>query len=75
MAFVDLDPMANWSHRAQYVFVQRSSGETRTVDAHLPPFRHGGEAPGYRWRVLYQAPSVPDALLAVPKTDEGENDA
>ncbi|MGA9596231.1 MAG: hypothetical protein WBV06_08745 [Acidimicrobiia bacterium] len=64
MAFVDLDPMANWSHPALFVLVSRASGEVRTVDAHLPPFRRAGDADPYEWRVLYRAPSVPDAVLA-----------
>lgn len=66
MAFVDLDPTANWSHPARYLFVDRTTGEVTTLDAQLPPFRNAEDSDPYAWRVLYQAPSVPDAVLAAP---------
>lgn len=68
LAFVDLDPMANWTHRCRYVSIEPETGETRSVDAEYPPF--GARAPGQSpmpWRVLYRAPDVPAAVLAVPE--------
>jgi len=68
LAFVDLDPMANWSHRCRYVGVRTGSSETVSEEAQLPPFgaRKPGEPP-LRWRVLYRAADVPAAVLAVPE--------
>jgi hypothetical protein len=64
IAFIDRRPIANWGHPARYLVVSRESGEVRSVDARLPPFRQGGEL---HWRVVYQAPSVPDAAVAFPQ--------
>jgi hypothetical protein len=64
VAFIDQQPTANWGHPARYVLVNRESGEVRSVDARLPPFRQKGEL---HWRVVYQAPSVPDAAVAHPQ--------
>jgi hypothetical protein len=64
VAFVDLDPMANWGHACRYVLMHAETGESKTVNAQLPPFSNQR----YRWRVFYQASSVADALLAVAKS-------
>lgn len=64
VAFVDLDPMANWGHACRYVLMHSETGESKTMNAQLPPFSNRQ----YRWRVFYQAPSVADAILAVPKS-------
>ena len=63
VAFVDLEPMANWGHACRYVLMHPETGESKAVNAQLPPFSNRQ----YRWRVFYQAPSVADAILAVPK--------
>ena len=64
VAFIDRQPMANWGHPARYLVVSRDSGEVRSIEARLPPFQ---QTVGGRWRVIYQAPSVPDAAVAVPR--------
>jgi hypothetical protein len=64
VAFIDRDPMANWTHSARYLVVARDTSEVRSIEAHLPPFRPGGEL---HWRVVYRAPSVPDAAAAFPR--------
>ena len=64
VAFIDRQPTANWGHAARYLVVSRDSGEVRSIEARLPPFQ---QAVGGRWRVIYQAPSVPDAAVAVPR--------
>lgn len=64
LVFVDQEPDANWGHPARYLVVQRSTGEVRSIPANLPPFRPGG---GLHWRVVYKAPSVPDAAVASPQ--------
>ena len=67
LAFVDLDPMANWAHACRYVCVEPDTGAIRSTDATLPPFVTGRPGkPHLEWRVLYKAPRVPAAVLAVP---------
>jgi hypothetical protein len=60
LAFVDREPMANWSHSARYVLLSRQTGEVASIEARLPPF---GPAAGRQWRVARKPPSVPDAAL------------
>jgi hypothetical protein len=64
VAFIDRQPTANWGHPARYLIVNRQSGEVSSVDARFPPFRRVGEL---HWRLVYQAPSVPDAAVAFPQ--------
>src|SRR6185369_8996792 len=61
LAFIDRDPTANWGHPARYLLVNRETGELRSFEARLPPFGSGRALP---WRVVYRAPSVPDAAVA-----------
>lgn len=64
VAFVDREPLANWGHSARYVLINRETGAIISVEARFPPFRRDDPL---RWSVVYQARSVPDAALAVPK--------
>ena len=64
LAFIDRDPTANWGHPARYVLVERENGAVVSVETRRPPFQTGG---GLRWRVVYRAPSVPDAAVAFPQ--------
>jgi hypothetical protein len=64
LAFIDRQPTANWGHPARYVLVRRKSGDVSSVEARLPPF---GERANLRWRVVYRAPSIPDAAGALPQ--------
>ena len=65
LAFVDLDPMANWSHACCYVCLEPVAGESLRVDAHLPPA--GPSRALHHWQVIHRAPHVPPALLMVPE--------
>jgi hypothetical protein len=58
-AFVDRDPMANWSHSCRYLLISRETGETLPFEAQLPPFGQGE----FQWRAVYKAASVPEAVL------------
>ena len=60
IGFIDRDPSANWGHSARYVIVNQENGEVQSLEARLPPFRSGDDL---HWRVVYQAPSVPDAAV------------
>jgi hypothetical protein len=64
LAFIDQAPMANWGHPARFLLLGRETGESRSFDTRLPPFQPDGEL---RWRVIYKAPSVPDAAVATPQ--------
>jgi hypothetical protein len=64
LAFIDRQPMANWGHSARYLLVGRESNEIWSFETRLPPFRPDGDL---RWRVVYKAPSVPDAVVAFPQ--------
>lgn len=64
LAFVDRQPLANWGHSSRYILVNCTNGETMSIEARFPPFRRDDER---RWRVAYQAPTVPDTALAIPK--------
>jgi hypothetical protein len=64
LAFIDREPLANWGHSARFILINRSTGETMSVEARFPPFRKENQR---LWRVAYQAPTVPDTALAVPK--------
>ena len=64
IAFVDRDPMANWSHSCRYILLDVGTRESQSFEAELPPFSSNKSL---HWRVVYKAPSVPDALLAVAR--------
>jgi len=64
LGFIDQEPNANWGHSARYVLISQESGEIHSLNARLPPFRSGGDL---RWRVVYQAPSVPDTAVEHPQ--------
>ncbi len=63
LGFIDREPGANWGHATRYVIVDQQSGESRSQAARLPPFRSGD----LHWRVVYQAPSVPDMAVEHPR--------
>lgn len=62
--FVDRQPLANWGHSSRYLLVRRGEEETLSVEARFPPFASKGSL---SWRVVHQAPDVPDTSLGVPK--------
>lgn len=64
IAFIDGDPTANWGHAARYLIFDLHGGPVRSVETRLPPFKAPG---GPKWRVIYQAPPVPDAAVAFPQ--------
>jgi hypothetical protein len=60
VAFVDRDPMANWSHSCRYMLVNPESGQIHSYEAQLPPFQPGQSS---RWQVIFKAASVPNSVL------------
>lgn len=63
LAFVDRQPLANWGHSARYVLIRRDGGEPVSFETRLPPF---GPDAKLKWRIVYQAPSAPDAAAKFP---------
>ena len=63
MAFVDLQPTANWGHTCRYLLIHAQTGETRSFDASFPPFLKSG--PSKTLRVVWKGERVPDWALAV----------
>lgn len=61
IAFVDLHPTANWSHSCRYILLKYDASELCSFEAQFPPFQSERQI---RWRLLYKAPSVPDAAVA-----------
>jgi hypothetical protein len=62
LAFIDQAPMSNWGHEARYLLIDCESGAASSINTRFPPFNSEG---GLRWRVIYKAPSIPDAAVAV----------
>ncbi len=61
LAFVDREPLANYSHSCRYLLIKVGDEETLSFEARFPPFRQGDER---LWRVVYKASGVPDSVLA-----------
>ncbi|MBU1172695.1 MAG: hypothetical protein KKD44_24315 [Proteobacteria bacterium] len=41
VAFIDLEPALNWTHRARYLILGTGGGLRQTIDADRPPFMTG----------------------------------
>jgi hypothetical protein len=68
LTFVDLDPMANWSHACCYICIDSEAERAHRVDAQFPPFGPPkAGSPARQWRVIYRAPGVPEALIPNPQ--------
>ena len=63
LAFVDREPLANWSHSARYLVFNPGTGASLSHEARFPPF---GPDRRERWLLAYRAPSVPDAAIHDP---------
>jgi hypothetical protein len=57
IAFVDLDPMANWGHACRYVLVDPEGGDLVSADAQFPPFMRDYPP---TLRVIWVGENVPD---------------
>lgn len=61
IAFVDLEPTANWAHDCRYLLVNAETGELQSVDARFPPFLRGASD---TLRVIWRAEAIPRWALA-----------
>ena len=64
IAFIDLEPAMNWTHRARYLVLRVGGGILKKVDVDRPPFM-SGVSPNLR--VIHQGGRAPDwAVVAAP---------
>jgi hypothetical protein len=56
LAFVDLQPQANWGHPCRYLFVSLDDGSIISIDAQFPPRRES-------LRIIHRAEAVQDWML------------
>jgi hypothetical protein len=61
IAFIDLQPEANWAHDCRYLLVNSETGELQSIDARFPPFLRGASD---TLRVIWKAEAVPRWALA-----------
>jgi hypothetical protein len=57
MAFVDLEPQANWGHKCRYLLVNGCTGEVKSFEASFPPFLRG---PSKTLRTIWKGHRVPE---------------
>lgn len=63
IAFIDLQPMLNWTHRARYVVIGARGGIQRKIDVDQPPFL-AGSSPDLR--LIHQGSRAPAWTIIVP---------
>ena len=61
LAFIDLEPRANWGHACCYLAIRKDSDEVIQVAAHMPPFLKAGHS---GFRLLWRGPLAPEWAVA-----------
>jgi hypothetical protein len=56
LAFIDLEPEANWSHACRYLLVHAETGEIESLDARMPPFLR---QPPPTFKVIWRPETIP----------------
>jgi len=69
IAFVDLQPTANWGHACRYLFVNPETGDVQQMSARFPPFLRGLPQ---TLRVIWKGDDVPDWAVAHAPPAKGE---
>jgi hypothetical protein len=69
VAFVDLEPRANWGHRCRYLLIDVERGEIRSVDKQFPPFLTGVPR---SLRLVWQGDAVPEWALAPTNQEDAD---
>lgn len=64
VAFIDLEPTANWGHACRYLLLPDDGGEPLVIEARMPPFLRGAPA---TLEVLHQGGGVPDWAVKRPR--------
>jgi hypothetical protein len=66
MAFIDMQPAANWGHPCRYLLIGIEDGSIASVDAQFPPT-------GASLRIIHRGEAVEDwMLLSTQQLDEGQ---
>jgi hypothetical protein len=63
IAFIDLEPALNWTHRARYMILDRQGGITQTIDVDRPPFLSGVSP---HLRVIHRGNNAPEWAVVAP---------
>jgi hypothetical protein len=61
IAFVDLEPKANWGHACCYLAIRLDADEVIQIEAHMPPFLKGETS---TFRLLWRGPLAPEWAVA-----------
>jgi hypothetical protein len=61
IAFVDLEPRANWGHDCCYLAVGEADEQLTVIRAQMPPFLKAGPS---RFRLLWRGPGAPEWAVA-----------
>jgi hypothetical protein len=61
IAFVDLEPKANWGHGCCYLAIRQDGDEVIQVAAHMPPFLKAEKS---TFRLLWRGPLAPEWAVA-----------
>jgi len=62
IAFVDLEPKANWGHACSYLAIRLDGDEVIEFAAHMPPFL---KAEASTFRMLWHGALAPDWAVAI----------
>ncbi|MCP4545245.1 MAG: hypothetical protein GY835_02125 [bacterium] len=65
IAFVDLEPALNWTHRGRYLILGVGGGILREVEADRPPFLTGASP---NLCLIHQGDGAPDWAVATAAT-------
>ena len=57
IAFVDLEPMANWGHACCYLAIRQDAADVIQVAAHMPPFLKANTS---AFQLLWRGPLAPE---------------
>lgn len=63
IAFVDLEPALNWTHRARYVVLDMEGRVQQTIEVSRPPFLSG---PSTYLRIIHRGNNAPEWAEVAP---------
>ena len=61
IAFVDLEPRANWGHACAYLAIRADGDDAIEIAARMPPFLKAGSS---GFRLLWRGPLAPEWAVA-----------
>jgi hypothetical protein len=69
LAFVDLEPRANWGHDCAYIAVCTDGKRAIKFAAHMPPFLKDGPS---NFHFLWRGPLAPEWAIAANSQESGQ---